>query len=42
MEGTVLKIRLANLKVQGVSLVMLKHPLRITLTVTVAYYREES
>lgn len=39
---TVLKIRFANLRVQGVSLVMLKHPLRVTYTVTVAYYREES
>lgn len=41
-EGMVVKIRLANLKIQGVSLVMLKHPLRITHTVTVAYYKEES
>lgn len=39
VAGTVLKRRFANLNIQGASLVMLKYPLRVTHTVTIAYYR---
>lgn len=41
-ERDVLKIRLANFRIHSVSLVMLKHPFRITHRVTAAYYRVES
>lgn len=40
--GTVLNMRLADLKIWGVSLALLKHLLRIAHRLAVAYQREES
>lgn len=40
--GTMLNMRLTDLKIWGVSLVLLKHLLRIAHRLAVAYHREES